>query len=143
MLNHKVQENKIIDPYAPTQREMSRNARSMERRLKTPFILKYNFYLVSLVSIAFGVFTIVHKVIWTMLEKTYSKNWFHFITSRRPGNNYDTMNARSIYYIDGHTIDFLFKPAVVILIVGILMFAARRLYYNSYVKNEVEKLKKH
>ena len=123
---------------------LNKNASSMQRRMNTPFILTYRWYHLSVSFLMFGIFMIINWIIWFLLtsSKKYKGDFHGIISTIKPENVYDPTSVRYIYYIDGDTVNYFIKPAIVILIIGAVMLLIRTLFYRQYVKKEVEKLSK-
>jgi hypothetical protein len=122
--------------------KMNRNATSMQRRLKTPFVLTYLWFHTAFLFINFGLFFLVNFGLRIMMVLGGKSVYLGVISPVRIPNNYSPAVIRYIYYIDPLVVSRMLLPSLILLVTGIVMLIVRHFIYKTYVKAEVFKEKK-
>lgn len=117
--------------------KLNKNATSMQRRLKTPFVLTYIWFHTSFLLINTGLFFLVNYALWILLNMGGKQTYLGMMSSVRVPNNYSPAVIRYIYYVDQRVVAKMLIPAAVMLAVGISMLLIKKMTYRLYVKKEV------
>lgn len=121
--------------------KLSKNKRSLQRRLHTPLPLTYKWFHWGIMLILAGIFFIFNFGLWVVFTLGGRTEYFHCMSGYRIPNNYSPSVIRFIYFVDGHMIKSMLIPAIVMLVCGIVMLFLRKRSYKTYVENEVNKNK--